>query len=78
MSHSQEGLVDVKSSELRVHNHLEFNFMLGNKKHFFHNLRQYYELLGKNPFDSIPLTYHITNGLEDTSYEAFKNCFADR
>lgn len=28
----------------------------------FLNLKFYYETIGKNPFDFIPLTFHIKNG----------------
>ena len=53
---------------MKVHNHLEFNFHLGNKKAFFHNIRQYYEIIGTNPFEKIPLTFHICNGEEDPEF----------
>jgi tubulin polyglutamylase TTLL1 len=28
-----------------IHNHLQNNFYLGNKKALFHNLKQYYQLI---------------------------------
>jgi tubulin--tyrosine ligase len=48
-----------------VHNHLECNFHIGNKKALFYNLRQYYDLIGKDVFDYLPLTFHIKKGLDD-------------
>jgi hypothetical protein len=45
--------------QLRVHNHMVNNWHLGNKKAMFYNLRQYFTLKGDNPFDFIPLTFHI-------------------
>lgn len=37
----------------------------------FYNLRQYYELKGDNAFNYIPLTYHITKGVDDKEYKNF-------
>lgn len=51
------------SKAMKVHNHLERNYFLGNKKALFYSMRKYYTLLGKNPFANIPLTFHISNGL---------------
>ena len=31
----------------------------------FINLKFYYEILGMNPFDFIPLTFHIKSGIND-------------
>jgi tubulin---tyrosine ligase len=48
-----------------MHNHLEFNHFIGNKKALFYNLKQYYDLLHKDVFEIIPLTYHIKEGMSD-------------
>jgi hypothetical protein len=45
--------------KLKVHNHFEFNWMIGNKKAMFYNMRQYYELIGGDVFNYLPLTFHI-------------------
>lgn len=37
-------LYTVANDRVLMHNHLENNFFLGNKKAMFHNLKQYYEL----------------------------------
>jgi tubulin--tyrosine ligase len=57
-------------------NKLDKNFHLANKKAFFCNLRKYYIAAGKNPFDYIPLTYHIRSGVEDPEFQRFSTEFA--
>jgi tubulin--tyrosine ligase len=42
-----------------MHNHLENNFHLSNKKALFYNIKNYMNLLNKDPFQIIPLTFHI-------------------
>lgn len=59
------------SSALKIHNHFERNYFLGNKKALFYSLRKYYLLINKNPFDYIPLTFHISEGLEDPEFQKF-------
>lgn len=54
-----------------MHNHLQCNYFLGNKKALFYSMRKYYELLEKNPFDFIPLTFHISQGLSDCEFDKF-------
>jgi tubulin monoglycylase TTLL3/8 len=54
-----------------MHNHLVNNFYLGNKKALFYNIKQYYELIGENPFLRIPLTFHIKKGFKDEQYKRF-------
>lgn len=38
---------------------------MGNKKALFYNLRYYYNLIQKNVYEIIPLTFHIRNGQKD-------------
>ena len=54
-----------------MHNHLENNFYLGNKKALFYNLREYYSLMGENVFDVVPLTFHIKKGMKYPEYKRF-------
>ena len=54
-----------------MHNHFLQNFSIGNKKALFYNLKKYYNLLGKNVFDIIPLTFHIKKGQADPEYSTF-------
>jgi tubulin--tyrosine ligase len=59
------------SIKLKMHNHLQCNFFLGNKKALFYSIKKYYELLKINPFTKIPLTFHVKEGLEDPEFERF-------
>ena len=43
----------------KVHNHLEFNWNLTNKKALYYNMKSYYEAMEEDPFANIPLTFHI-------------------
>lgn len=54
-----------------IHNHLPNNYHLGNKKALFYNLKLYYNLVNEDPFDYIPLTFHIRNGFKDEEYKRF-------
>ena len=49
----------------KQHNHLENNFHLSNKKALFYNMKLYYEAIKLNPFDFIPLTFHVQDGSQD-------------
>lgn len=60
---------------MRIYSKLEDNFHLSNKKALFFNMCQYYKLIGKEPFEILPLTFHIEHGLEDHEYEKFKQYF---
>jgi hypothetical protein len=44
-----------------MHNHVTNNWNLSNKKALFMNLKSYYEAQKINPFDFIPMTFHITD-----------------
>ena len=44
---------------------MEDNFHISNKKAMFINLKNYYEAIGKNVFDAVPVTFHIQNGVTD-------------
>jgi hypothetical protein len=39
------------------------------------NARNYYEALGENVFDNLPVTFHIKNGLEDPEFTRFKTYY---
>lgn len=61
-----------------MHNHLENNFYLGNKKALFHNLKEYCELSGESLYEYIPLTFHIKKGIKDVEYKKFVNFYQKR
>jgi tubulin--tyrosine ligase len=44
---------------------------LSNKKALFKNLRRYYLALGRNPFENMPLTFHIKAGVNDKMFKKF-------
>jgi len=48
-----------------IHNHLEQNYYIGNKKALFYNMRAYYQRKQMNIFDALPLTFHIVKGVDD-------------
>ena len=52
-------------------NHLENHFNLSNKKGLFYNMKMYYESLGEDMFNYLPLTFHVKEGLTDREFERF-------
>ncbi|EGR30082.1 tubulin-tyrosine ligase family protein, putative [Ichthyophthirius multifiliis] len=58
-------------NSIKMHNHLENNWNLSNKKAMFINLKHYYLAIKQNPFDNIPITFHIKEGLNDPEYHKF-------
>lgn len=61
--------------ETKLYNKIEDNFHIANKKALFLNLRNYYESLGQDPFDNLPVTFHIKNGLADSEFIKFKEFY---
>ena len=59
----------------KVYNKIEDNFHLNNKKALFLNMRNYYNAIEKNPFDTLPVTFHIKNGLKDPEFIRFKKFY---
>lgn len=59
------------SEQLRVHNHFSVNYFIGNKKALFYSMRKYYDLNGQNVFDYLPLTFHISKGMDDPECAKF-------
>ena len=62
-------------AKIKVHNHLINNYLIGNKKALFKTMSGYYKMIGENVFDYLPLTFHISNGLEDDQFEKFCEYF---
>ena len=54
---------------------MEHNYHLSNKKALFWNMCQYYKTLGKDPFEHLPLTFHIEKGLIDKEFIHFRQYF---
>jgi len=41
----------------------------------FLNIRLYYEAMGKDVFNAVPVTFHIKEGLEDPEFSRFKTYY---
>ena len=61
-------------STAKMHNHLESNYHLHNKKALFYNLKKYYESEGLDPFTAIPVTFHV-QGVRDKEFLRFKEYY---
>ena len=55
-----------------MYNKIEDNFHLNNKKALYINMKNYYEAIGQDVFDNLPLTFHIKTGLEDPEFHKFR------
>ena len=66
----------INPLEQRICNHLENNFVLGNKKCLFLNIKNYYKLIQKDFKDIIPLTFHIKS-IDDAEWKNFVRVFED-
>ena len=44
-----------------MYNKLEHNFHLSDKKALFYNLQSFYTSQNVDPFDYLPLTFHVKN-----------------
>lgn len=49
----------MDSSAFKMHNHLEDNWHLSNKKALFYNMREYYEAIKLDYTNYMPVTFHI-------------------
>ena len=67
----------IPPSKVKVYNRLERNFELCSKKRLFSNLVTYYKSLNKDPFEHIPLTFHIQTGPSDPNFQLFKQKFLE-
>ena len=59
----------------KIYNKLEDNYHMTNKKALFLNMKNYYEALGEDPFNSLPITFHIKDGLDDPEFTRFKQFY---
>jgi tubulin--tyrosine ligase len=55
-----------------MYNKVEDSQNLTTKKALFLNMCSYYDSVGKNPFEALPLTFHLINGVKDQQYEKFQ------
>jgi tubulin monoglycylase TTLL3/8 len=47
---------------------MEVNYHLSNKYALFYNMQKYYTSKGRDPFEVLPLTFHIKKGIDDPVY----------
>lgn len=66
---SSQCIIDMSS--IKLHNRLDCNKHLVSKKRLFFNLKKFYEQSGLEPFDYIPVTFHVKS-LKDDSLDRFK------
>ena len=58
-------LTQINHKNVKIHNHMSQNFVIGNKKALLYTMRQYYEARGENVFDYLPLSFHVSKGVDD-------------
>ena len=61
--------------QTKIYNRLEDNFHLSNKKALFWNMSEYYRSMDKSPWDALPVTFHIEDGLGDPEFTKFLNYY---
>ncbi len=54
---------------------MEANYHLSNKFALFFHMSKYYKSIDRDPFDVLPLTFHITKGTTDQVYYKFVSIF---
>ena len=67
----------LKKAAVDVYNHLEGSTQLGNKKELYYNMKSYYERINKDPFKIIPLTFHVSEGVDDLQFTKFREMFEE-
>ena len=55
----------INPESSRIHNKIEFNQNLSDKKFLYKNMKDYYDRLGENIFEYLPLTFHIDENYKD-------------
>jgi hypothetical protein len=60
----------TNACEMQMHNKIDLNLLLSNKKALFFNMKQFYAAMGENPFDYMPVTFHVT-GENDKEFARF-------
>lgn len=62
----------MTSHNLLSYTKMENNYHLSNKKAIFYNMKVYYEAIGKEYYNHLPLTFHIKEGLNDPQFLKFE------
>ena len=63
------------SNEWRTYAKMECNHHLANKFALFYNMNNYYLSMGRDPFDVLPLTFHVGQGQYDPQFFKFQKVF---
>ena len=66
------------SSSMKIHNHLENNFHLHNKKALYYNMKFYYEAIKEEYSNYLPFTFHIQKGCDDPEFNRFVEYYNKR
>eukprot|EP00357_Protocruzia_adherens_P014425 CAMPEP_0115044926 /NCGR_PEP_ID=MMETSP0216-20121206/47833_1 /TAXON_ID=223996 /ORGANISM="Protocruzia adherens, Strain Boccale" /LENGTH=249 /DNA_ID=CAMNT_0002427687 /DNA_START=132 /DNA_END=877 /DNA_ORIENTATION=+ len=66
---------EKKEIPKRIHNHVENHPHISNKKALYMNMRYYYQLQNKDVFEFLPVTYHVTGGINDPEFKRFEQHF---
>lgn len=74
-SYSNLQTTGLDPSKLKMHNKIEFNQHLTNKKGLYQSLKQYSQALNMDLFDFVPLTFHIKGGESDPEFIKFTEAF---
>jgi hypothetical protein len=56
---------------------MENNYHLSNKKAIYYNMKVYYEAIGKDYYQHLPLTFHIKEGITDPQFQKFEQLYHD-
>ena len=59
----------------KIYNRIEDNYHLSNKKALLINMTQYYKAINTDPFDALPVSFHIKTGRNDPEFERFIHYF---
>ena len=73
----EEGQETNISNEWRIYAKMEGNFHLTNKYALFFNMSKYYKSIGKDPFNVLPLSFHIKSGSTDSTFYSFLTSFKE-
>lgn len=74
---NKQKVLEDRCTYMKIHNHLTHNWNLYNKKALFMNLKIYYEAQKINPFEYIPMTFHVTSK-NDKEFARFQEEYQKR
>lgn len=60
---------------MKIYAKIENNFHLSNKQALFYNMRNYYTAQGIDPFNVLPVTFHVKKGVSDPMFIQFLDMY---